>query len=54
MLPALYTTKAEGLGMGLTTARTIVEAHGGWLSAENNADVGASLHFTLPMAPEHA
>jgi signal transduction histidine kinase len=29
MFPALYTTKAEALGMGLTIARTIVEAHGG-------------------------
>ena len=45
----LYTTKAEGLGMGLTIARTIVDAHGGRLVAANNQHGGATVHFTLPM-----
>jgi signal transduction histidine kinase len=45
----LYTTKAEGLGMGLAIARTIVDAHGGRLVAANNAQGGATVHFTLPM-----
>ena len=44
-----YTTKAEGLGMGLAIARTIVDAHGGRLVAANNEHGGATVHFTLPM-----
>jgi signal transduction histidine kinase len=48
----LYTTKAEGLGMGLAIARTIVGAHGGELRASNNAGGGATFAFTLPVDPE--
>jgi signal transduction histidine kinase len=46
----LYTTKSEGLGMGLAIVRTIVNAHGGAVGAENNPQGGASLRFTLPVA----
>ena len=42
-------TKPEGLGMGLSIARTIVEAHGGRLWAESNPEGGAVFHFTLPL-----
>ena len=45
----LYTTKAEGIGMGLAIARTIVDAHGGRLTAANHEDGGAILQFTLPV-----
>ena len=50
----LYTTKREGLGMGLAIVRTIVNAHGGAVGAENNPPGGASFSFTLPVAPEKA
>ena len=46
----LYTTKREGLGMGLAIARTIIQAHGGQLRASNNAAGGATFTFTLPVA----
>jgi two-component system sensor kinase FixL len=44
-----YTTKPEGIGMGLIISRTIVEEHGGTLQAENNPDQGATFYVTLPM-----
>jgi two-component system sensor kinase FixL len=45
----LYTTKRDGLGMGLAIARTIIQAHGGQLRASNNAAGGATFEFTLPV-----
>ncbi|HRD88538.1 MAG TPA: ATP-binding protein [Accumulibacter sp.] len=49
-----FTTKAEGMGIGLTIARTIVEAHGGRLWAENVPPAGTTFRFTLPVAAEGA
>ena len=44
-----YTTKHNGLGIGLSISRAIIEAHGGQLWAENSSDRGATFHFTLPV-----
>jgi signal transduction histidine kinase len=48
----LYTTKPEGLGMGLAIARTIVDAHRGRLGAANNVHGGATFQFKLPVDAE--
>jgi PAS domain S-box-containing protein len=45
-----YTTKSDGLGMGLAISRSIIEAHGGRLWAQNNSDWGATFYFTVPVA----
>jgi PAS domain S-box-containing protein len=47
-----FTTKANGMGMGLAISRTIIEAHGGTIRAENNPDGGAAVYFTVPAAQE--
>jgi C4-dicarboxylate-specific signal transduction histidine kinase/ABC-type uncharacterized transport system substrate-binding protein len=46
----LFSTKAQGLGMGLTIVRSIVERHGGRIRAENHAMGGALFRVTLPRA----
>jgi two-component system sensor kinase FixL len=43
-----YTTKPEGLGMGLSISQTIIKAHGGTMEAWNNREGGATFAFTLP------
>ena len=47
------TTKPDGLGVGLTIVRTIVEAHAGTIDAHNNSDGGATFTVTLPRSDIH-
>jgi PAS domain S-box-containing protein len=47
-----YTTKQNGLGMGLSISRSIIETHGGQLWAQNNPDRGATFYFTVPIVRE--
>jgi C4-dicarboxylate-specific signal transduction histidine kinase len=48
---AFYTTKAGGMGMGLSICRSIIDAHGGRLWAEANEPRGVIFQFTLPAVP---
>ena len=51
---AFFTTKPEGLGMGLSICRSIVEGHGGQMWVSSNQPRGSSFHFTLPGVSQEA
>jgi two-component system, LuxR family, sensor kinase FixL len=54
LFDSLFTTKSEGMGLGLSIARSIVAAHGGQIWAENAPGGGAVFRFTLRTAANQA
>lgn len=49
LFDAFYTTKTEGMGMGLSISRSIIEEHGGQFRVRRNYDKGTSFSFTIPV-----
>src|SRR6195256_2677862 len=52
LFQAFYTTKSNGMGIGLSVSRSIIEKHGGRLWAEPNDGPGATFAFSIPRVPE--
>jgi signal transduction histidine kinase len=54
LFEAFYTTKSNGMGVGLSISRSIIESHAGRIWAMPNDGPGATFFFTIPYAPERA
>ena len=54
MFKPFYSTKSEGLGMGLTICATIIDAHGGRIAAAPGPEGGLSVQFTVPAVSAEA
>ena len=54
LFDAFFTTKPDGMGMGLAISRSIIEAHAGRLWATPNPDGGTTFRFTLPVSETRA
>jgi len=54
LFDSFFTTKENGMGLGLAIARSIIDTHQGRIFAENNPDVGATFQFDLPLSDEVA
>ena len=52
LFDAFSTTKSDGMGLGLSICRTIVEAHGGRIWVEPTCPAGTAFHFTIPLATQ--
>jgi len=48
-----YTSKASGMGMGLSISRSIIEAHGGMIRFDSLLDAGTTFYFILPINGEY-
>jgi PAS domain S-box-containing protein len=54
LFDAFYTTKSEGMGVGLSVSRSIIESHHGRIWATPNEESGATFAFSIPSGPTHA